>query len=203
MGARAAAVERSWLYRNCIGLSERLWAQHPLSLRSPVMIRGLTVYTTMSILSSATIREATVRADPYHLTLGGATMGKADDLLKQMIRFHGKRVAKDVVGDLPSQVKQARQDIRAVQKDLTALARKVDKLLESTRTESPVPVASEDQVEKARFTKRTLTAIRKRFGVQKELAHLLEVGALTVSSWERGKSKPRTGIWPGSSPSAP
>ncbi len=120
-------------------------------------------------------------------------MAKADDLLKQMIRFHGKRVAKDVVGDLPSQVKQARQDIRALQKELTALARKVDKLLESTRTESPVPVASEDEVEKARFTKRTLPAIRKKFGLtQKDLAKLLEVGALTVSSWERGKSKPRS-----------
>ena len=121
-------------------------------------------------------------------------MAKADDLLKDMIRFHGKRVAKDVVGDLPSQVKQARQDIRSLQKELTALSRKVDQLLQATRTEAPVPAASEDEVEKARFTKRTLPAIRKRLGLtQKELAKLLQVGQLTISSWERGKSKPRAG----------
>ena len=121
-------------------------------------------------------------------------MAKADDLLKDMIRFHGKRVAKDVVGDLPAQMKQARQDIRSLQKELTALTRKVDQLLNATRTEPPVPIASEEEVEKGRYTKRTLPALRKRFGLtQQELAKLLQVGQLTISSWERGKSKPRAG----------
>jgi DNA-binding transcriptional regulator YiaG len=120
-------------------------------------------------------------------------MGKADDLLKDMIRFHGKRVAKDVVGNLPAHVKQARRDIRSIEKTLAGLTRKVDQLLEKARAESPVPPASEEVLEKARFTKRTLPALRKRFGlIQQELAKLLRVGALTVSSWERGKARPRS-----------
>jgi DNA-binding transcriptional regulator YiaG len=119
-------------------------------------------------------------------------MGRADDVLKDMILLHGKRVAKDVVGDLPAQMKQARRDIRSIEKTLSALSKKVDRLLAARQAEAPVPPAPEEEVGKARFTKRTLQAIRKRFGlVQKELAHLLEVGALTISSWERGRSRPR------------
>ena len=119
-------------------------------------------------------------------------MAKADDLLKDMIRFHGRRVAKDVMGDLPAQVKQARKVIRTLQKEIAALTKKVDQLLETTRTEAPVLAAPEEEVEKARFTKRTLPALRKRFGLtQKDLAKLLDVASLTVSSWERGKSRPR------------
>ena len=119
-------------------------------------------------------------------------MGKADDLLKDMIRFHGKRVSREVLGDLPAQMKHARQDIRSLQKAMAALAKKVDGLLEVARTETPVPAASEDEVEKARFTKRTLPAIRKRFGlIQQELAKLLQVTAITAGSWERGRSRPR------------
>ncbi len=118
-------------------------------------------------------------------------MGKADDLLKDMIRLHGKRIAKDVLGDLPDQTRQARRDIRAIQKALAALTKQVDKLLEERRTEAPVPAASEEDVEKARFTKRTLPSLRKRFGLtQQELAKLLHVALMTVNSWERGRKRP-------------
>ena len=119
-------------------------------------------------------------------------MAKADDVLKEMILFHGKKAAREVVGDLPAQVRDARRDIRSLQKDIASLTKKVDKLLQTTSEKPPVPAASEDEVEKARFTKRTLPAIRKKFGLtQKDLAKLLEVSPLTVSSWEQEKAKPR------------
>ena len=119
-------------------------------------------------------------------------MGKADEVLKDMIRFHGKRIAKDVVGDMPAQMKQARQDIRSLQKAMAGLTKQVDRLLEGRRTEAPLTPASDDEVERARFTKRTLPAIRKRFSLtQQELAKLLGVAAITVNSWERGRARPR------------
>ena len=119
-------------------------------------------------------------------------MAKADDVLKEMILFHGKKAAREVVGDLPAQVRDARRDIRSLQKDIASLMKKVDKLLQATSEKPPVPAASQDEVEKARFTKRTLPAIRKKFGLTlKDLAKLLEVSPLTVSTWEQEKAKPR------------
>ena len=124
-------------------------------------------------------------------------MGKADEVLKQMMLYHGKRIAKEVVGNLPAQMKQTRRDVRSLQKALAGLTRQLERLMAERRAEAPVPAASEDEVEKARFTKRTLPALRKRFDLtQQELSKLLQVGSLTISSWERGKTRPRAGNVP-------
>jgi putative transcriptional regulator len=118
-------------------------------------------------------------------------MSKADELLKSMIRFHGKRIAKGVVGDLPVQVRQMRKDVRSLQKAVAGLTKKVDGLLDVARAEAPVPAAPEEVVEGARFTKRTLPALRKRFDLtQHELAKLLQVTAISAGSWERGTRRP-------------
>jgi DNA-binding transcriptional regulator YiaG len=118
-------------------------------------------------------------------------MSKADELLKSMIRFHGKRIAKEVVGDLPVQVRQMRKDVRSLQKAVAGLTKKVDGLLDVARAEAPVPAAPEEVVEGARFTKRTLPALRKRFDLtQHELAKLLQVTAISAGSWERGTRRP-------------
>lgn len=119
-------------------------------------------------------------------------MGKADEVLKQLILHHGKRIAKAVVGELPTQVKQTRYDIRSLQKDVARVMREMDQLREAARKKAPVPAASEDQLKGARLTKRTLPALRKRSDLtQGELAKLLQVSVVAVGSWERSKSRPR------------
>jgi DNA-binding transcriptional regulator YiaG len=47
-------------------------------------------------------------------------------------------------------------------------------------------------MEKVRFTKRTPKSLRERFDLtQEELARLLQVSPVTITSWESGKSRPR------------
>jgi DNA-binding transcriptional regulator YiaG len=119
-------------------------------------------------------------------------MAKLDDVLKAMILYHGRRIARELLGELPAQVKQAQRDIRTIHKTLAKLTRQVERLVEQQEPEAPVLAASEDQLKGARLTKRTLPALRKRFSLtQHELAKLLQVGVMTTGIWERGQSQPR------------
>jgi len=119
-------------------------------------------------------------------------MGKVEDALRDLIRYHGKRAATEALGDLPAQVRQARREIRAVQKEVEELVAEVKALVAARRREMAVPPAPRDETEKVRFSKRTLRSIRRRFDLtQQELAELLEVSPVTVTAWETGKSRPR------------
>ncbi len=119
-------------------------------------------------------------------------MGKVEDALRDFIQYHGKRVAGEVVGEVPDQLRQARQDIRELQRTVADLVGKVEGLIEFKRSEMAVPPAPEEELEGVRFSKRTLPSIRKRLDLtQQELADLLEVSPATVTSWETGKSRPR------------
>ena len=118
-------------------------------------------------------------------------MGKLDVALRDLIIHRAKRVVKEVVRDLPSQVRGAGRQMRALEKLVVELTKQVERLKEARRKEAPISPATETELEKARFTKRTLPALRKRFGLtQQQMAALLEVSPLTVGSWERGKTKP-------------
>lgn len=68
-------------------------------------------------------------------------MGKVDEVLKTMILYHSKHIAKEVGGELPDQMKQARRDIRAIQKSIAVLTKQVERLTEQRRTEAPVLAA--------------------------------------------------------------
>ena len=119
-------------------------------------------------------------------------MAKIDDAVRDLILYHSKRTAKEVVGDLPSKVRDLSRDVRALQKTVEKLARNVGQLLEAKQQAAPVTPAAGEEVEKARFSKRTLPALRKRFVLtQQDAAKLLEVSAITVGAWEAGRSKPR------------
>ncbi len=121
-------------------------------------------------------------------------MSKTDDALRELILYHSKRVGKDLVGDLPSQMRQVRRDIRSLERALSGLTRTVGRLTKALQEEPRVSPVPEDELAKARFTKRTLPSLRKRFGLtQRELAGLLGVAPLTIGSWEQGKSRPRKG----------
>ncbi len=119
-------------------------------------------------------------------------MGKVEDALRDLIRYHGKRAVVEMLGDLPAQLRQARRDIRGVQKAVEELAAQVSTLLAARRRGMAVPPAPREEAEKVRFSRRTLRGIRHRFDLtQQELARLLEVSPVTVTAWETGKSRPR------------
>jgi DNA-binding transcriptional regulator YiaG len=119
-------------------------------------------------------------------------MAKIDDAVRDFVLYHSKRTAKEVVGDLPAKVRDLSRRVRTLQKTVDELARNVGQLLAAKQEEAPATLAVEEEVEKARFTRRTLPALRTRFGLtQQEAAKLLEVSALAVSAWETGRNKPR------------
>jgi DNA-binding transcriptional regulator YiaG len=121
-------------------------------------------------------------------------MGKVEDAVRDLIQYHSKRMATEVLGDVPAQLREARREVRTLQKDLGQLAGDVRELLEARRREMAVPPAPEEAVADVRFSKRTLTSLRRRFDLtQQELAELLEVSPVTVTAWETGKSRPRPG----------
>jgi len=119
-------------------------------------------------------------------------VGKVDDAVRDMIYYHGKRAASEVLDDLPEQVREMRRQLRDVARAVEELTGQVRDLVGARRREMAVPPAEEEEVESARFSPRTLKSIRRRFDLtQQELAELLEVSPVTVTSWERAKSRPR------------
>ncbi len=119
-------------------------------------------------------------------------MGKIEDALRDLVQYHGKRAAKELLGDLPAQVREVRSQLRDVQRSVAGLTKQVGKLVSVRRQEMAVPPAGESKLEGARFTKRTLPSMRRRLDLtQQELARLIEVSAAAVASWETGKSRPR------------
>jgi DNA-binding transcriptional regulator YiaG len=93
---------------------------------------------------------------------------------------------------MPAHIRAARRDIRALQKVIARLVDDVADLFAARRREMPVPPAPEEELENVRFTKRTPKSLRERFDLtQEELAKLLQVSPVTITSWETGKSRPR------------
>jgi DNA-binding transcriptional regulator YiaG len=89
-------------------------------------------------------------------------------------------------------VRDARRTLRDVQSSVEELTAQVRELNAARKRDMAVPPAEEEQVERARFDRRTLKRVRRRFDLtQEELAELLEVSPVTVTSWETGKSRPR------------
>ena len=123
-------------------------------------------------------------------------MSKLDDVMKGLVSRTSKRAVKDMLGDLPSRVRSAEKGIRSLQKAISDLSKQLAQILKEKRAEAPLAPAAEGAVQQARFTKRTLPALRRKLGLsQQQLARILEVSAITVGSWERGKARPRGGSW--------
>ena len=124
-------------------------------------------------------------------------MAKVEDALRELVTYHGRRAARELMGEMPAQLRQARRDIRTLQKAVEDLSSQVSRLAELKEQEKPVPPAPAEEAEKARFTKRTLKAIRTRLDLtQQELARLLEVSHPTIAAWESGRTRPRKGHMP-------
>jgi DNA-binding transcriptional regulator YiaG len=119
-------------------------------------------------------------------------VGKVEEALRDMVQYHGRRVAADALGDLPKQLREVRRQLRDVQRTVSDLASEVQKLAQVRRREMAVPPANEAEVKTVRFGARSLKAVRKRLDLtQHEMAQLLEVSPVTITSWETGKSRPR------------
>jgi len=119
-------------------------------------------------------------------------MAKVEDALRDMIIYHGRRAAREIIGQMPAQLRQVRRDTRNLERAVEELTRQVRHLAELEEREKTVPAAPVAKVERARFSKRTLKSIRRRLDLtQQELARLLEVSHATVAAWESGKTRPR------------
>lgn len=119
-------------------------------------------------------------------------MAKVDDAVRDLIYYHGKRAAREVLDELPDRVKEMRRELRDLRKTVDVLRDQVDRLMEHRRQQMDVPPAPEEEVENSRVTRRTLKSIRKKFDLaQDELAELLDVSTGTISLWETGESKPQ------------
>jgi DNA-binding transcriptional regulator YiaG len=120
-------------------------------------------------------------------------MGKVEDALRSLIQYHGRRAARDVMGNLPEQVREVSREVRELSRAVEKLQENVATLLDARYQRMDVPPAPEEEVSGSRVTSRTLRSIRRRFDLtQEELAEVLDVATPTISLWETGSSKPRT-----------
>jgi len=120
-------------------------------------------------------------------------MAKVDDAVRDLIYYHGKRAAREVLDELPERVQDMRRELRDLRKTVRALREQVEVLTKHRRQQMDIPPAPEETVEESRVTRRTLKSIRKKFELsQDELAELLDVAPGTISQWETGQTKPRS-----------
>lgn len=119
-------------------------------------------------------------------------MGKVEDALRDLIYYHGRRAAREVLENLPDRVRDMGKRLRDLERSVEELRGDVNELMAARRERMDVPPAEEEEVEKSRVTTRTLKSIRRRFDLtQEDLARLLDVSPVTVTAWETGKSRPR------------
>lgn len=120
-------------------------------------------------------------------------MGKVEDALRSLVQYHGRRATRDVMGNLPDQIRQVGREVRDLRVAVEQLQEKVSTLMEAHHEKMDVPPAPPEEVEDARVTSRTLKSIRRRFDLrQDQLAEILDVATPTISLWETGSTKPRS-----------
>ena len=119
-------------------------------------------------------------------------MGKVEEALRELVQYHGRRAASHVLGKVPALVRQLRREVRDLRKEARQLQADVKALTSAHQQEMAVPPAPEEDLASVRISPRSLKSMRKRFGLtQQELARLLEVSTVTVTTWESGRSRPR------------
>ena len=87
---------------------------------------------------------------------------------------------------------QHRRDIAAIKRQVAALARTVAFLEKQEQRRVASPPALPQEAKGVRFSARSVKAQRARLGLSaKDFGGLVGVSALTIYSWESGKSRPR------------
>jgi DNA-binding transcriptional regulator YiaG len=87
---------------------------------------------------------------------------------------------------------QHRRDLAALKRQVAALARTVAFLEKQEQRRVASPPAAPQEAKRVRFSARSVRAQRARLGLSaKNFGRLVGVAALTIYSWESGKSRPR------------
>ena len=113
-------------------------------------------------------------------------------VLKAEICRLAKKEAKTATAQLKRASVQHRNDIAKLRKTIGQQAKTIAHLQRHAQAGQPQPPAEEAPLGGARFSARSVKAQRKRLGLSAEkYAKLVGVSALTIYSWESGKTKPR------------
>jgi DNA-binding transcriptional regulator YiaG len=116
-------------------------------------------------------------------------MAKVEEALREMVQTGARKAVSDVVADLAAQLRELRREVKDVHRALDRLGSDLQRRVAGARSGA----AAEEGPEAANFSPGVLKDLRARFDVtQQELARLLEVSPVTITSWETGKSRPRS-----------
>ena len=119
-------------------------------------------------------------------------MADLANALKDEIRRLARKEIKAETGATKQAVAQYRREIASLKRQLQKQEKKIAFLEKQERKRLEEPPANEEAVENIRFSARSVAAQRKRLGLSAaDYAKLVGVSAVTIYSWEAGKTRPR------------
>lgn len=120
-------------------------------------------------------------------------MGKIESTLKSEITRLSKRATRELISKHAEEIKKLRQRVIALERELDA----TKKAMARDHTKRKVRQAAAESTvgegrSSARLSPRLIQSLRKRLNLtQGELARLVGVSTVAVSTWESGRSRPR------------
>ncbi len=145
-------------------------------------------------------------------------MGIVEDAVRDIIHHYSREGAREVMGELTEKIDEIQEQLRALTQVAERMSGRVEELCEPRRAELTRQVhdllemqgqamaappeeekepegeepVTEEEPEVLDFSPEELKKLRERLDLsQQELAELIEVSPITISSWETGKSSPR------------
>ncbi len=111
--------------------------------------------------------------------------------LKEEIRRLARKEIKLQVGPTKKATAEYRREIARLKRLIQSQEKKIARLETAQRTQAETPEASEEALEGARFSVRSVRAQRRRLKLSaEEFGKLLGVSAQTVYNWEQGRARP-------------
>ena len=112
--------------------------------------------------------------------------------LKDEICRLARKEIKSQVDSTKQAVTQHRRDIAALKRQAQEQKKKIAFLEAQERKRVAEPTSSKGDVEKVRFSSRSVKALRDRLGLSaKDYGLLVGVSGITIYNWEQSKSRPR------------
>ena len=119
-------------------------------------------------------------------------MANLASLLNENIRRLARREIRGQTQKTRRLTAQHRRDIAALKRQVAALARTIAFLEKQEQRRVASPPSLRQEAKGVRFSARSVKAQRVRLGFSaKDFGRLVGVAALTIYSWESGKSRPR------------
>ncbi len=118
-------------------------------------------------------------------------MGMVERAIREEVVRLARREARKLTEPLREEVKRLKKRTVGQKAHLAALERKLDGMQAGARLKEKTAQAASGAV-KGRLSPRLIKSLRKRLKLsQQQFAKLLGVSAITIGSWEKGKSAPR------------